>query len=361
MAKFSLDPADEPFKEKLLFWITRYVRNKATTLSVRLVKDQDLYNASLRALQALPDTIDDIATIVYSLRKSGVEGVKSFFIPVEKFYHYALSYNLADMVEIDEEFVIDFLTSTTSSFSDATKKNYKNAIVNFLNYVSRNNEKEPGSGIGYIYNIDLRNWQGLGGKSGSKMPAYLNEDEFNRLLSGLETYPFPSERSAFFHKLIVKILAYTGLRIHEALALRKKDIKHEEKYILFYVTGKGNKDRTLSVLSEKILEDIERWNEISLCQNALFFCAEKDQSKAIPGTSVSIFISKLLRYCGIKKTKEGAHLLRHTYATMVYKKTKDLALLQDLLGHEDPSTTRIYAHIDNEEKKKVADIFQSTV
>lgn len=357
MPRFQLDPDNDSFSEKFLFWAAKYVKNKATTLSTRLLKDQRMFELCIDKLQKLPQDISELSEIVKDLRKAGMEGVKSFYIPVEKFYEYATSRNLEMMTDIDEEFVIDFLTTNTHSHSDATKKNYKNTIVNFLNYISKNNEQVAGSGLGYIYNIELKNWQGLGGKRGNKMPAYMKESELDKVIEALDAFPFPSDRTAALYTLIIKIFAYTGMRVNEVLTLQSKDIFEQGDLVQFQVRGKGNKARTASVLKELILTDLQRWKQISGCQTTLLFCGERDKSKQLRETTVSIFVGKLLRFAGIKKSKNGAHLFRHTFATIVYQKTKDLALTQDSLGHEDPATTRIYAHIDAEEKKKVANVF----
>ncbi len=67
-------------------------------------------------------------------------------------------------------------------------------------------------------------------------------------------------------------------------------------------------------------------------------------------------IKELLHYAGIVKDKEGAHLLRHTYGTLLYSKVKDLALVQDMMRHEDPATTRAYTHMDNDKRREATDV-----
>ncbi len=47
--------------------------------------------------------------------------------------------------------------------------------------------------------------------------------------------------------------------------------------------------------------------------------------------------------CRNSQTKNGAHMLRHTFATLLYKKQKDLVLVQEALGHASLNTSRIHS------------------
>ena len=49
-------------------------------------------------------------------------------------------------------------------------------------------------------------------------------------------------------------------------------------------------------------------------------------------------------------------MLRHTFATLLYKKQKDLLLVQEALGHASLDTSRIYTHFDNDKLKLAAEV-----
>ena len=353
--RFPLD-IDSCVKNSLIFWITRYMKYKTNTLSSRNVKSQSVIQQNIMALNSSPESIDEISEIVKNIRKAGIEGVKTFYIPVKKFFDYAVAQNLNSLKEIDDELVIDFLTSNTAGMSDATKKNYRNAISNFFNYISNHNENEPNSGNGYIYHLNIANWQGLSGKKGNKIPSYLTEEEVTLLLNSLNSYKFISDRSALFYHLIIRLILHTGLRVSEALSIDTRKIQEKGDYLLIKIVGKGNKSSIIEVPKERLEPYLSFWGKEPKCPNNLLFCSPQNPKKEASASSVSHKIKELLHHAGIVKDKEGAHLLRHTYGTLLYSKVKDLALVQEMMRHEDPATTRAYTHMDDDRRRKATDV-----
>ena len=358
--RFPLD-IDSSVQHSLIFWITRYIKYKTNTLSSRNVENQMAIQQAITALNNSPENIEELSEIVKDIRKAGIEGVKSFFIPVRKLYEYLALQHLSSLKDIDDEMVIDYLTSATAGMSDATKKNYRNAISNFFNYLSDHNENEPNSGNGYIYHLKLANWQGLAGKKGNKIPSYLTEEEVQQFLSALDSYHFISDRSALFYNLIVRLILHTGLRISEALSIEKNRIQERDGYLLLKITGKGNKNAIIEIPQSALEPYLASWRREPMCPTGLLFCSPQNHQRKASASSVSHKIKELLRYAGIVKDKEGAHLLRHTYGTLLYSKVKDLALVQDMMRHEDPATTRAYTHIDDDRRRTATDVLDAII
>jgi integrase/recombinase XerD len=71
---------------------------------------------------------------------------------------------------------------------------------------------------------------------------------------------------------------------------------------------------------------------------------------------VSRIVEQVLFQAGIRKAKNGAHMLRHTFATLLYRKRKDIVLVQEALGHASLNTSRIYTHFDNQRLKEAASV-----
>ena len=346
--KFPVDAKSDAARS-ILFWMTKYIKYKLTSLSNRQVKNSDRLFELLDKLNYEKD-IEELEKIAKEARNTGLIGINTYFKPLRKFYDYIIKTGVSSLKEIDEESVIDFLTSSTSGLSDATKKNYRIAMINFFKYIEKNNEE---NGNAHMFGIELKNWAGLGGKAGVKLPAFMNEDEIKRFIQAIETHPFRKDAAAR-NRALIKLILYTGIRVSEAINLRLKDIMPQDDIYLIKITGKGNKARVVMIKKEHIQKDLQEWLERRMCNDALLFCNKK--GGPLTQAYISRTVEKILLGCGIKKEKNGAHMLRHSFATLLYNKSKDLVLVQEALGHASLDTSRIYTHFDKERLHKAASI-----
>jgi integrase/recombinase XerD len=348
--KYPLDFEETPDKS-LLFWLTRFIRYKVTTLTNRNITDKHELEVILKDLINNIHSIEDLTMKVKLLRKIGMSGTNVYYVPLEKFYHYFIGFGAASLKEIDEELITDFLTSSTSGLSDATKKNYRIALVTFFNYIDKQNQDDLGNI--HRYDIELKKWSGLSGKSGIKLPSYMNKEEINKFLAALNSYKFGIKLAAR-NRLIIKLILYTGIRVSEALKLEMKDMFKEDNIYVFQVKGKGNKPRVAMIKEDIISSDLEDWLSRKPNTNLLF---SNQKGKCLSQAYVYTTVENILSEAAINKTKKGPHFLRHTFASMLYQKSKDLILVQEVLGHADINTTRIYTHFDKDKLKGTMDLF----
>jgi integrase len=126
--------------------------------------------------------------------------------------------------------------------------------------------------------------------------------------------------------------AYAGCRCQEIAGIEREDV-FAESGRLHIVHGKGDRERWVP-LHPDVLTALE---SLPMRSNGPLW----DETPA----SVSRKINKYLHGLGIAPT---AHTLRHWYATHTYQASKDLRLVQTLLGHSSPATTAIYAAPDQD-------------
>lgn len=340
------------FNDTLLFWLERFIRNKLTTLSNRQVLQKEKLASIIQQLVKGTKSIDELAFIVKEARNIGLAGVNTYFNPLFKLYSFLINLGLASMKEIDEELLSDFLASETSSLSDASKKNHRIALLSFFSYIDKQNQNEDGSS--YLFKIELKNWGGLSGKSGTKLPSFMNKDEIDRFLKAIDDFEF-TDNTSFRNRLIIKIIIYTGIRVSEILNLRIKDIFKEDNVYMLQIKGKGNKPRVVMIKSSIIEKELQNWLDMRVCNSDLLVCNQKGER--LTQAYISRVVENILISAGIRKEKNGAHMLRHSFATLLYQKHHDLILVQEALGHADINTSRIYTHFDKERLKKTTEIF----
>ena len=309
---------------------------------------------ALNALRKGAKSIQELQEICKQCRNAGLIGINTYFTPLMKLYEYLNYLGLASLKEVDEEMLKEFLTIHTSSLSDATKKNYRIALINFFGFIDKQNEDDDSTS--YIFRIELKNWGGLRGKSGQKLPSYMNEEEVQRFLNGIETYPFKHQDLGARNRLLLKTIIYTGIRVGEALNLKIKDIMLDGEFYVIQVKGKGNKPRVVMIKAKNIHSDFGAWiNSRPLeVENELLFCNHK--AKKLTQAYVSRIVEQVLLTNGIRKEKNGAHMLRHSFATLLYQKSQDLVLVQEALGHASLDTSRIYTHFDKQKLKATTEI-----
>jgi integrase/recombinase XerC len=161
------------------------------------------------------------------------------------------------------------------------------------------------------------------------------------LRAGEEREPWILARDA----AVLALLYGSGLRISEALGLRRVDVSAPLDVLV--VTGKGNKDRMVPVLPQ-VLGLITQY--IALCPydlptDGVLFVGAK-------GGPLSPRIVQLVmaRLRGALALPDSAtpHALRHSFATHLLARGGDLRAIQELLGHASLSTTQIYTGVDSE-------------
>ncbi|WP_300368481.1 tyrosine-type recombinase/integrase [Hydrogenimonas sp.] len=339
------------FDRTLLFWISRYLHSKLNSLSNRQVRDPQALARIIGTLRTGVDSIETLSRMAKEARNAGLIGINTYYKPLEKLYGYLNDMGLASMKEIDEELISDFLASATAGLSDATKKNYRIAMINFFGYVDKQNGEDNGNA--HHYGIELKNWGGLSGKSGTKLPSYMQENEVERFIEAIETHPFQNA-VASRNRLLIKLILFTGIRVGEALQLQTRDLIPEGDVYLIRITGKGNKARVVVIKQSHIKKYLHEWLLLRKCDGDLLFCNKK--GTPLTQAYVSRIVEKILMQAGIRKEKNGAHMLRHTFATMLYLKKKDLVLVQEALGHASLDTSRIYTHFDKERLKEAASV-----
>ena len=146
---------------------------------------------------------------------------------------------------------------------------------------------------------------------------------------------------------VMAVLYGSGLRISEALGLRRRDVPLSGEGDVLIVTGKGNKTRMVPVL-QNVLTLIQDY--AAICPHPLppegpvFVGARGGQ---LSPRIIQLTMERLRGALGLPESATP-HALRHSFATHLLSRGGDLRAIQELLGHASLSTTQIYTGIDSE-------------
>ena len=191
----------------------------------------------------------------------------------------------------------------------------------------------------------------------------LEGDEVPNLINAAESGEHLSEHAASYHSktkirdiAILTLFLGTGIRISELVGLDNDSFNFNDRS--FMVTRKGG-NRAILYFSTEVqaaLEDYinEKNNDdrIPKNENAFFLSL---QYKRINVRTVEILVKKYSKIVAPYK-KITPHKLRSTFGTQLYKDTKDIYVVADVLGHRDVNTTKKhYAAITLEHRKLAAE------
>ncbi len=185
-------------------------------------------------------------------------------------------------------------------------------------------------------------------KINKRHPVYLTLDQSITVLNSMNK----SNKNYYRDYCILTLFLNCGMRLSELCNIEIEKIKGDTLTII----GKGNKERTV-YLNEASIAAIENYlknrNDSKATEEAKKYLFLSSKYRPINKRSVEILVKKHIENAGFKDQKYTPHKLRHTAATLMYKYGNvDIRSLQNILGHENISTTQIYTHVDDETLRK---------
>jgi integrase/recombinase XerD len=195
-------------------------------------------------------------------------------------------------------------------------------------------------------------------KVGKPLIKTISDEEFEQLLLACapphEEGPF-AERAAVRNRSILWLFYDSGIRLSELINLRLGDF--DRKHGLITVKGKGSKERRIA-LGQNCLRnllyyldrhrpderELEEWG--SLGEDHVFLAETR---KSLTKNGVTLLFMRLKKRAGITGKRISPHIFRHTFAIRYLKLGKDPFSLQELLGHEDMATVKLYMHMNDDD------------
>ena len=210
-----------------------------------------------------------------------------------------------------------------------TSINRKITSVNsFLTWCQKNS---------YVNQLEIKKVKSL--KLDKKLPSVLTANYINKLLDELPS----STDKELRDKAILELMYSSGLRVSEVSDLLVEDVKSNKSV---KVIGKGRKERVLPV-TNRSLSAINTYIQHSRKNLA----NDKSQDYLFLGVRGGKLSDREIRRIVSLRVGTFPHSIRHTFATHLLEGGADLRIVQEMLGHKDPSTTQIYTHVSKKQLK----------
>ncbi len=251
------------------------------------------------------------------------DGALKAGIPLEEITEFHLSSFLADMIVENDN-------------SPRTRNRKLYALRSFYSFLCQK---------GLVDENLARSISPTKPKTGTK-PVYLNIEQARKILTAARE---SDERYTKRNTAILSTLIYAGLRVSELTSLDIKNVDFDLPALNF--TGKGNKERTVplhAIAARDLKEYIAVREEPKKADGEpLFVSYHKGRLSARQTQKI---VKRYAKSARIKNHREiTPHKLRHTFASMFYRTTKDIKSLQELLGHSSILMTQIYTHTEVED------------
>ena len=243
-----------------------------------------------------------------------------------------LSYNL---------YILDYTKKTPLEITNLDIKNYLDYLVTEKSLSSSTLNSAINAFKFYYGQILNREfiYQVRRAKKDKLLPTVFSKEEISKILS----VPMNIK-----HKAVLALIYSSGIRVSEAANLKINDIDKDRGLILIK-GGKGRKDR-YSLLSKTALVIINNYRNKLNPQDWLF--PGQNENNPITSRTIEKVMEAAMKKAGIQKSA-SVHTLRHSFATHLLEAGTDIRYIQELLGHENTSTTEIYTNVSN---RKLVDL-----
>ncbi len=292
--------------------------------------------ANMRKLDDIEEHILLYNTYIEYERRLSKNTIAGYNNDLFKYHEYLSKNNINKVKDITKKDINDYLIELTEKEKLTTKSLARKltTIKNFHTFLFQH-EYIP---INVASSIERP-------KLVKSLPKVLTVEEIDQLLD-IELNTIFDYRD----KAMLELLYASGLRISELLSLTMNDIDLEN--CLVRCMGKGKKERMIPI-GEYVIDSMNNY----LDKRTKLYLMNKDEHLFLNNhgkvLSRSGFFKMLKHRLSMKQINVDVspHTLRHSFATHMLENGSDLRTVQELLGHADISTTRIYTHISNQKVK----------
>jgi len=241
--------------------------------------------------------------------------------------------NISDVLQDD---VVEYLSLLKKSYATASVSRIFISIKVFFRFLKKEN----------IIKVDITKYLDVP-KIWQLLPNVMTYQQVDLLLNQMDLNTFIGARD----KAIFELIYASGLRVSEACNIKTIDLQD----FFIKVKGKGNKERVVPV-GKKAIDAIDYYLKNFRKDTKSDYLFISKNEKKLDRITVYHRIKFYAKKANIK-VNISPHTLRHSFATHLLENGADLRLIQEMLGHQDISTTDKYTHVSRSHLKKAFESF----
>lgn len=271
--------------------------------------------------------VEDYLLFLKTEKKLGDNTINSYMLDLEDFFK---TFN-GSIESCTKKDILAYISSI-NGFEVSTVNRHISSLKSFFNYLVDESiiKVSPMEEVSSL-------------KKAKKLPKYLSISEVNKLLN----IPLNSEFD-YRNKAMLELMYATGLRVSELVSIEYSNIDFENSIIR--INGKGKKERIIplgEVASYYLKVYLSDHRSKLLKRNTYNQVFLNNHGKPITRQGFNYILENIRELTGI--TKEiTPHVLRHSFATHLLEGGADIRSIQEMLGHENISTTNIYTEVVND-------------
>lgn len=271
--------------------------------------------------------INDYFIFLKTEKKLGTATIESYNLDLNNFNDYIKK----DLTKVSEIDITNYLSYLRKSLTPRSINRHISTLKGFYNYLV----SEQIINMSPLEDITIL-------KTEKTLPKYLSISEVDKLLSFNLSTPFD-----YRNKTMLEVMYATGLRVSELVSLEYSNIDLYNSIIR--VKGKGKKERIVpigEIASYYLKIYMEEYRSKLIKKNNYNELFLNNHGKPITRNGFN-FILESIRVKTKLDKELTPHILRHSFATHLLEGGADIRSIQEMLGHENISTTNIYTHVVN--------------
>ena len=293
-------------------------------------------------MHGMYETLDEFLLYIGDKRSGSDATADSYRRDISRFLEFLNERGIGELSLVDKTVVFDFInelrsgTITRGRISNSTYARNLSALRSFYRYLCERHlcEENPFLQFRKVH-------------TEKHLPDVLSVNQLERIFDVFDL----DEPLDVRNRCILETIYACGLRISECCDLLVENIDRNNRIIR--VIGKGNKERMVPYY-QRLNELFDLYvtmyrNEYALPGFPYLFVSQR-HTKISP-RSVQLMLEDVRKKAGLEVDLHP-HMLRHSFATHLLDNGADLRSVQELLGHQNLSTTQLYTHLTYDRLKK---------